>query len=46
MKLSNTIFRTIQLAARTVVWGALVVGLGTVMFLSVWAYCFAFGGAL
>lgn len=47
MKLSSTqIFRTIQLAARTIVWGVLVVGIGTVMFFSVWAYYFAFGGAL
>lgn len=47
MKRSSTqTFRTVQLAVRAVVWSALVVGLGTVMFFSVWGYYFAFGGAL
>lgn len=47
MKRSSTqTFKTIRLAARTIVWGALAAVLGTVMFFSVWAYWFAFGGAM
>lgn len=42
----NTLSNIVKLAARAVAWGALVLTTGTVMFLSVWAYYFAFGGGL